>query len=245
MPATFIIEQTTYRIDRSFQLQLPGDRLDGCTRIVCTMLDQDLIPELQWRDQVHFTRDKHGNWFYASWNIGTCFRIEHEAAIVNAIETAVRAFNTPQQHPYRQEVINRALANGIKVTDTHVEQSNTLREVALDFVRTYRGKNSFVQDIAVGLDQYGSLTVAQMRGALNVMIAEARSAQSEATRKLENQADYEARGNVPNKAAASHVSASKPTEPTIPPTSAFHVDLSALQGSFDPRQATFARRRRR
>lgn len=77
-------------------------------------------------------------------------------------------------HPHRQTVIDRALAQGIKITDQQVEVSQTLREVALDYVQSYTGTNSFVQDIAVKLADYGRLSIAQMRGALNVMVSEAR-----------------------------------------------------------------------
>lgn len=79
-------------------------------------------------------------------------------------------------HQHTATVIDRALANNVRIEDAHVSASNTLREVAIDFVRTYRGHNSFVQNIAVYLADRGTLSIAQMRGALNVMIAEARAA---------------------------------------------------------------------
>ena len=77
-------------------------------------------------------------------------------------------------HPHHQTTIDRALASGIKITDDHVKASSTLQAVALDYVQTYKGFNSFVQDIAVKLAENGTLSAPQMRGALNVMVAEAR-----------------------------------------------------------------------
>lgn len=81
-------------------------------------------------------------------------------------------------HLHRQTVIDRCISKNHRITDQDVVSSNTLREVALDFVRSYRGTNSFVQSIAVQLADRGSLSPAQMRGALNVMVAEARNSHS-------------------------------------------------------------------
>lgn len=80
----------------------------------------------------------------------------------------------PAEHAERRRVINRALDSGRKYTDDQVAQYPLLRAVAIDFVRTYRGTNGFVQDIAIKLVDNGTLSTAQLRGALNVMIAEAR-----------------------------------------------------------------------
>jgi len=83
------------------------------------------------------------------------------------------------QHQDRQRVIDRALETGRKYEDQQVAQYPLLRAVALDFIRSYRGTNSFVQDIAVKLIDYGALSNAQLRGALNVMVAEARLERAE------------------------------------------------------------------
>ena len=117
-------------------------------------------------------------------------RRQIEVALINV---------TPHRH--RATVIDRALAKGVKIVDADVTASQTLREVALDFVASYRGHNTFVQDIAVRLADRGTLSVPQMRGALNVMIAEARIERAElATRALDNvavdQSDYEPRGGA-------------------------------------------------
>lgn len=83
-------------------------------------------------------------------------------------------------HPHTQLTIDRALASGVKITDDHVRSSNTLQEVALDYVKEYKGFNSFVQSLAVQLADRGTLSIAQMRGALNCMVAEARTTQANA-----------------------------------------------------------------
>jgi len=88
--------------------------------------------------------------------------------------TTVEAPKPSAQHKDRQRVIDRALETGRKYTDEQVVQYPLLRVVALDFIRSYRGTNSYVQDIAVKLVDYGTLTPPQLRGALNVMVAEAR-----------------------------------------------------------------------
>src|SRR5258706_617270 len=77
-------------------------------------------------------------------------------------------------HPHRQTTIDRAIAGNVKISDQQVQVSNTLQTVALDYVQTYKGFNSFVQSLAIQLADRGTLSIAQMRGALNVMVAEAR-----------------------------------------------------------------------
>lgn len=99
------------------------------------------------------------------------------ASADNAINRIRRDASKPvasQPHKHRSTVIDRAIGKGIKIEDADVRASQTLREVATDFVSTYKGFNSFVQDVAVKLATYGTLTASQMRGALNVMVAEAR-----------------------------------------------------------------------
>lgn len=83
-------------------------------------------------------------------------------------------------HKHTQTTIDRALAGNVTITDKMVDGSTTLREVAIDYVQTYRGTNSFIQDLAVRLVDYGTLSVKQMRAALNQMIRDARA---EAARK--------------------------------------------------------------
>lgn len=110
-------------------------------------------------------------------------------------------------HKHTQTVIDRALAQDRKIVDNDVYASNTLREVALDYVQTYQGHSAFVQDIAVKLSIYGSLTHAQMRGALNVMIREARQTTTPADDKpfmdlrSKNDKERETAGEPPIKAA--------------------------------------------
>jgi len=80
-------------------------------------------------------------------------------------------------HKHRQTVIDRAISQGKTISDHDVSVSQTLKEVAIDFVRTYQGTNSFVQSIAIYLEDRGSLSLAQMRGALNVMVGEYKAEQ--------------------------------------------------------------------
>jgi len=80
----------------------------------------------------------------------------------------------PQPHKHRETVINRAIAKNYYITDGDVANSHTLRDVAMDFVQSYKGRNSFVQDLALRLTNGGALSHGQMRGALNVMVREAR-----------------------------------------------------------------------
>lgn len=101
---------------------------------------------------------------------------------INRIRRTATASQPATPHAKRETVIDRAIANNRKYTDDQVTQFATLREVALDYVRTYRGLNSFVQDLAVKLADRGVLSAPQMRGALNVMVAEARSAREAASR---------------------------------------------------------------
>lgn len=78
-------------------------------------------------------------------------------------------------HKHRETVINRALSQNHYITDSEVSRSHTLRDVAVDFVQTYKGTNTFVQDLALRYSDGGSLSIGQMRGALNVMVREART----------------------------------------------------------------------
>lgn len=96
------------------------------------------------------------------------------ASYENALARVRRAAAQPKPHTHRLTVIDRALAKNIMISDDDVRASQTLREVALDYVKTYKGHSSFVQDIAVKLSIYGNLTPSQMRGALNSMVREAR-----------------------------------------------------------------------
>jgi hypothetical protein len=99
------------------------------------------------------------------------------ATIVRAIRALIAEAETPAapaEHKDRQRVIDRALEANRKYTEEEVDRYPLLREVAIDFVRTYRGENSFVQDVAIKLVDYGRLSSGQMRGALNIMVAEAR-----------------------------------------------------------------------
>jgi uncharacterized protein DUF6011 len=88
--------------------------------------------------------------------------------------------STPLPHNYREETINRALAKNLTINDKMVTNSHTLRAVAIDFVQTYTGVNSFVQNIAIHLADRGFLSIPQMRGALNVMLAEAKIERAQA-----------------------------------------------------------------
>lgn len=81
-------------------------------------------------------------------------------------------------HRHTQTTIDRALDKGIKINDAMVASSDTLRAVGLDFVETYKGTSAFVQDLALALADYGALSIPQVRGALNVMLIEARRTRS-------------------------------------------------------------------
>ena len=88
-------------------------------------------------------------------------------------------------HPRRAEVLDRAIAKNHKITDDNVNCSAVLRAVAIDFVQTYKGKNEFVQDIAVKLVDRGTLSIGQLRGALNVAVAEERARREAIVAELE------------------------------------------------------------
>src|SRR5678816_346805 len=75
-------------------------------------------------------------------------------------------------HNSRQMVIDRAIAKRHTITDHDVSVSQTLKDVAIDYVQTYEGTRNFVQSLATYLKNHGTLSLAQMRGALNVMISE-------------------------------------------------------------------------
>jgi hypothetical protein len=83
-------------------------------------------------------------------------------------------------HKHRATVIDRAIEKSIYINDDDVRNSQTLREVALDWISTYKGQNTFVQDIAVKLADRGTLSIPQMRGALNTMVREARDQREQA-----------------------------------------------------------------
>lgn len=97
------------------------------------------------------------------------------AAIVAAVANLGKpAPEAPAIHPHRETTINRAIAGNVYITDPMVDGSETLRQVAINFVETYKGHSTFVQNLAVALVDFGRLSVPQMRGALNVMVREAK-----------------------------------------------------------------------
>lgn len=77
-------------------------------------------------------------------------------------------------HKHQQTTIDRAIAQNLTVTDAMVRDSQTLREVARDFVAECTASNPFIKSLQTQLAAKGSLSVPQMRGALNVMIADAK-----------------------------------------------------------------------
>lgn len=74
------------------------------------------------------------------------------------------------------ELIDKAPATPRPITDAMVEKYPMLTKIALRFVESYTGRNPYVQDLAVWLQDQGTLSIKQMRGALNQMITEARAA---------------------------------------------------------------------
>lgn len=96
------------------------------------------------------------------------------ASYENALDRVRRAPVVAEAAAKRQRVIDRALETGRRYEDDQIDQYPLLREVATDYIRSYRGTNGFVQNLAVKLVDYGRLSSPQLRGALNVMVAEAR-----------------------------------------------------------------------
>lgn len=73
-----------------------------------------------------------------------------------------------------QAFLDKAIERGKLITDEEANASQRLQAIALHFVSSYRGTNTFIQDLAVRYDDNGALSYRQCRGALNVMIAEAK-----------------------------------------------------------------------
>lgn len=183
----------------------------GAVRVIATEIDHNLPANLAWRADVYFTRDASGGWYFSSWNIGTHLNADQSVAkaieagladYINEIDLDARDAELTDRadaatdaeaaapgamgcHPYRAETIARALAQRIYITDAMVGASHTLRDVAADFIKTYRGTNSFIQDVAIRVADTGVVTIGQMRGALNVMVAEARAERDQALRAAE------------------------------------------------------------
>ena len=175
----------------------------GATRICATELAHNYPANLAWRAEVMFdlyedanATDQRFARYYRlnSWNIGTSLNAPRQVAIIDAAladyideididqrdaELTARAdaeSDAPAAHPQRAETIARALAKNVYITDAMVAASHTLRDVAADFITSYQGFNTFVQNVAVRVADTGVMTIPQMRGALNVMIREARDA---------------------------------------------------------------------
>lgn len=87
-----------------------------------------------------------------------------------------RSFDAEYVARKRAEIVTNAPQTPRPITDEMVDRYPALRFVATAYVRNYKGFNGFIQDLAVALDKWGRLTIAQMRGALNVMVAEDRAA---------------------------------------------------------------------
>lgn len=132
---------------------------------------------------------------------------EQEPVVIEAAPVDVVAVKTA-------ELIDKAPVTPRPITDAMVEQYPMLAKIALRFVAEYTGTNSFVQDIAVKLADTGNLSIGQMRGALNVMIAEARIAKRQ---EIADMKDY----------ASKYGDASGLIEAYQTPASAFHIDLGA------------------
>ena len=196
----------TYQITRV--LILPAGAQNGkpgAVRVCATELNADYPANLAWRADVYFDRNANDSWRFSSWNIGVT--LDAAQPVAQAVEAGLADYineidldqrdaevknvavdvsdfeaaddSTPAVHPYRAETIARALAQNVKINDAMVAASHTLRDVAADFVTTYRGMNSFVQNVAIHQTDRGFLSVPQMRGALNVMLAEARQQRAE------------------------------------------------------------------
>jgi len=71
-------------------------------------------------------------------------------------------------HPYRQLVIDRSIASNKKITDEHVLESKTLQQVAIDYIKEYKGDNRFIHR----LKYLRKVTHKQCRAVLNIMIDE-------------------------------------------------------------------------
>lgn len=110
------------------------------------------------------------------------------------------------------ELIDKAPQSPRPISDAMVADYPMMREIALYFVAGYKGTNSFVQDIAVKLADTGNLSIPQMRGALNVMIAEARLAKRQ---EIADMKEY----------ARDYGDPSGLIETFNTPTSTFHIDM--------------------
>lgn len=147
-------------------------------------------------------------------------------------------------HPYRQTTIDRALASNTIITSDHVVKSNTLRAVAFDYVQTYQGHNTFVQSVALQLADRGSLSIAQLCGALNVMVTEYRIAQVGKNAQPPFNREQMAQARATEQIAIDN---KKPmfTVPNVPMVKPFKLATAELSkgskisgGSGDPRQLT-------
>lgn len=194
---TITIGQTSYHVVALVPAaNNPESRLHGCPRLII----QD-FGDATFRGTVHLTRI-NDTWNYAGNNLGFTLSDAKTIAAVDVvygelkavadaagitdryitIEALAQAQAAPAPapeapetvHPHRETTINRAIAGNVYITDPMVEASETLRAVALNFVKMYKGHNTFVQNLAVALVDFGRLSVPQMRGALNVMVREAK-----------------------------------------------------------------------
>lgn len=94
---------------------------------------------------------------------------------------------TPRE--MRQVVIDRAISKNHTITNHDVATSQTLRDVALDFIASYRGRGYFMRSLHNHFIQWQHVSIAQMRGALNAMISEYR-AQIEVAEPLTREGKY-------------------------------------------------------
>lgn len=199
--ATINFTHVSYQIERV--IIIPAGAQNGTpdtTRIIATELNHNYPANLAWRASVMFDLCENAAaadqrfarfWRFSSWNVGSSFNEARQVALIDAAladyideididardaEAAQAAASTPAAHPYRAETIARALAQSLYINDAMVAKSHTLRDVAADFVATYTGFNTFVQNVAVRVADTGVITIPQMRGVLNVMIREAKDA---------------------------------------------------------------------
>lgn len=105
----------------------------------------------------------------------------------NATPDVIAPATTPQIPEIDQQralIVDRAIETGKTYTDQHLIDFPMLRTVALDYVSEYTGANTFVRDLAQRLDESGTLSHRQLRGALNVLVAEAKIARYENSDRL-------------------------------------------------------------
>src|ERR1041385_2066063 len=86
---------------------------------------------------------------------------------------------------YGERVASGLIEDGAKLTDMQVAGSEIFRQAARDYACMYEGENPFMLDMRSNLERGRSRSLAQVRGIINCLLAEARAEQREQERALE------------------------------------------------------------